>query len=601
MYLKRIILENVGPLGFLDISLPFDDDSKPKPVVFVGENGSGKSILLSYITNALLSAEQELFDNCEVEKGKVYKYRSQNYIKVGSQYSFGKVEFEEDLTCVEWQLNRTRQEFEKEYEMAPIHKEWNDIPENETNLFKPNFNSKKQKLKTIYNQNCILYFPPNRFEEPAWLNWDNLHAKASFTDIKRLTGFLNRKIINYSPLRENQNWLLDILYDRNVLELKIVNANLGNQAVPEAIPIFTGYEGESTNIYNTILTLLKIIIQKEGNLRFGIGKRSNRKVELMFDEKLLIPNIFQLSTGETALLNLFLTILRDFDLGSSSQFVSPSEVRGIVLIDEIDIHLHSIHQRNILPKLISLFPKIQFVVTSHSPLFVLGLEDKLGSDGISIIQLPNGVEITSEQFGEFKKAFTTFKNTKKYDDDIRTEIEKSHKPIIFVEGDYDIRYLQKAAELHEKTELLGVCLIKDSNGFGNINKVSKHFNSKLAEVTPQKIILLYDCDIQKNPTQTGNVYCRVMPTIEVNPVKKGIENLFSQETLSKAIAEKIAFIDITPQHEKIVRGENEKIPETWEANKDEKNNLCNWLCENGTIEDFSSFLQLFEIIEEILN
>ena len=139
MYLKRVLLENVGPLDFLDISLPFNENSRPKPVIFVGENGSGKSILLSYIINALLSAQQELFENCEVEKGKVYKYRSPTYIKVDSKYSFGKIEFEENLTCIEWQLNRTRKDFENEYEMTPIHKEWSDIPENDTELFRPNF------------------------------------------------------------------------------------------------------------------------------------------------------------------------------------------------------------------------------------------------------------------------------------------------------------------------------------------------------------------------------------------------------------------------------------------------------------------------------
>jgi hypothetical protein len=293
--------------------------------------------------------------------------------------------------------------------------------------------------------------------------------------------------------------------------------------------------------------------------------------------------------------------LRDYDLSSSSPFASLEQVRGLVLIDEIDIHLHSLHQRNILPELISLFPQVQFIVTSHSPLFILGLEDKLGSDGISIIQLPKGVEISSEQFSEFEKAFLTFKNTKKYDDNIRTEIEKSHKPILFLEGDYDIRYLQKAAELHGKTDVLDSLLLKDSNGFGNINKVKKHFNSKLAEVTPQKIILLYDCDIQINATENGNVYRRVMPTIEVNPIRKGIENLFSRKTLNKALGEKTAFIDIAPQYEKTVRGESLVVPEAWEVNNDEKNNLCNWLCENGTLEDFNSFMEVFKMIEEILD
>ena len=47
MYVRRIRLENYGPIPNLDIKLPFNDD-RPKPVVLVGENGSGKSIVLSH-------------------------------------------------------------------------------------------------------------------------------------------------------------------------------------------------------------------------------------------------------------------------------------------------------------------------------------------------------------------------------------------------------------------------------------------------------------------------------------------------------------------------------------------------------------------------
>lgn len=45
-----------------------------------------------------------------------------------------------------------------------------------------------------------------------------------------------------------------------------------------------------------------------------------------------------------------------------------AEISGIVLIDEIDLHLHPEWQRTILPSLASAFPKLQFVCTSHSPL-----------------------------------------------------------------------------------------------------------------------------------------------------------------------------------------------------------------------------------------
>jgi predicted ATP-binding protein involved in virulence len=54
MYLEEILLENVGPLEFADLSLPFDENGNPKPVVLVGRNGSGKSILLSHIVDALI-------------------------------------------------------------------------------------------------------------------------------------------------------------------------------------------------------------------------------------------------------------------------------------------------------------------------------------------------------------------------------------------------------------------------------------------------------------------------------------------------------------------------------------------------------------------
>ncbi len=54
--------------------------------------------------------------------------------------------------------------------------------------------------------------------------------------------------------------------------------------------------------------------------------------------------------------------------------VSPGELEGIVLLDEIDIHLHPTWQRRIIPILRRVFPKLQFIVTTHSPLVLTGFE-----------------------------------------------------------------------------------------------------------------------------------------------------------------------------------------------------------------------------------
>lgn len=47
---------------------------------------------------------------------------------------------------------------------------------------------------------------------------------------------------------------------------------------------------------------------------------------------------------------------------------SPSDVEALVMIDEIDLHLHPSLQRQLVPKLRETFPRVQWIVTTHSPL-----------------------------------------------------------------------------------------------------------------------------------------------------------------------------------------------------------------------------------------
>jgi len=46
---------------------------------------------------------------------------------------------------------------------------------------------------------------------------------------------------------------------------------------------------------------------------------------------------------------------------------APKETSGIILIDEIDMHLHPKWQQTVLPDMMKAFPKMQFIVTTHSP------------------------------------------------------------------------------------------------------------------------------------------------------------------------------------------------------------------------------------------
>jgi predicted ATPase len=53
---------------------------------------------------------------------------------------------------------------------------------------------------------------------------------------------------------------------------------------------------------------------------------------------------------------------------------NPADIQAIVLIDEIDLHLHPSLQRELVPRLRKALPKVQFIVTTHSPLVLANFD-----------------------------------------------------------------------------------------------------------------------------------------------------------------------------------------------------------------------------------
>ena len=256
------------------------------------------------------------------------------------------------------------------------------------------------KLKTVFAENCALYFPFNRFEEPAWLNKQNLTAQAEYVETKHLLRHSGRQAIAISPLHENQKWLFDVIYDRRVPETRSVRVPIpmGEGAKPWYLEAEQSeIRDHDESVLKTALQVVRQVLRDNSNASFRISRRGNRFVGLHGDDGMIVPNIFQLSSGETSLFNTFLSILRDFEM-SGSQFSNAADIRGIVVVDEMDLHLHAVHQHEVLPSLIGMFPKVQFIVTTHSPLFVLGMHKAFGEDGFGLYQLPRGHQISPEEF-----------------------------------------------------------------------------------------------------------------------------------------------------------------------------------------------------------
>ena len=98
MYLKRIHSVNVGPIEDAEINFSFVD-GKPKPVVIVGENGTGKSVLLSNIVDSFYEIASLKYSNArksdEISEGQqYYKVITSQEIHIGKKFMYSYLEYE---------------------------------------------------------------------------------------------------------------------------------------------------------------------------------------------------------------------------------------------------------------------------------------------------------------------------------------------------------------------------------------------------------------------------------------------------------------------------------------------------------------------------
>ena len=84
----------------------------------------------------------------------------------------------------------------------------------------------------------------------------------------------------------------------------------------------------------------------------------------------------QLSDGFSAVLQIVVELLLRMEAVTAGSYNLP----GIVLIDEIETHLHIKLQKAILPFLTDFFPNIQFIVTTHSPFVLTSLDNAVVFD-----------------------------------------------------------------------------------------------------------------------------------------------------------------------------------------------------------------------------
>lgn len=99
-------------------------------------------------------------------------------------------------------------------------------------------------------------------------------------------------------------------------------------------------------------------------------------------------SIQQLSDGERSIITLVLDIARRLTLANIG-LKNPLEGEAIVLIDELDLHLHPKWQRSVVSDLVRTFPNCQFIATTHSPQII----GEVKAEAITIIDRGQEAEV----------------------------------------------------------------------------------------------------------------------------------------------------------------------------------------------------------------
>ena len=320
IYINEITIHRL--LDKSNLKIQAQDDGKLHHFILTGPNGAGKTTLF----NAIAKSIDEMFND--------------------TQFYFA--DFKKNLGLLEGLLAKAKQEGKIE-----------DIEKN-------------RKQCDFYKTKCDDLWGT---VELAGLNYPEIFSMVrnhkyviAFFGAERLSHFiqvkspvkpdLTQKELKKSKTEEFIKFLVDLKFQQSMAN------NEGCKDDVETIAKwFEGFENILKRLFGD--DALKLSFDYK-NYVFYIEKKDGR-----------FP-LTDLSDGYSSALDIVADIILKMQDGVN--VVRTYDVPGMVFIDEIETHLHLKLQREILPLLTSIFPKIQFVVTTHSPFVLSSVENAVVYD-----------------------------------------------------------------------------------------------------------------------------------------------------------------------------------------------------------------------------
>jgi len=516
LYLKKAIIINRAPFDRMEF-----DFTENEIAVLSSINGKGKTTLISHLADSFYEMAKKVFKDVSINDSAFYRVSSGLFSLDSSKPSLVYFRYqlnEQELDYIDIRGSLTKQDYDllikldRKIDFAHFS---SDLKRSGV-VKKFSSNYTKEIVQEIFNKNILTYFPSYRFESPGYLS-DPQEQKIIFSNKMRYNGTLIRPIEVVSGLKELFNWFMDLALDLQ-------------------------YTGENLRTFASLNQILSVLLKSKigEEVRIGVGQRNLGATRLQIVKKatndLIYPNLFNLSSGETALLSLFGEILRQADMVKINSNLD--DVSGIVLVDEIDKHLHISLQKEALPRLIKLFPKVQFIISSHSPFLNLGLAEEC-SLRARVIDISSGLAICPSSDPQYLEVYNIMlnenENFKTMYDALKAKITDVTKLQIITEGK-NTEHIEKAFSVLAPELLMRISVVKGAESSSGDQQLKNAFEIMSKGAHGGKFLFVWDCDSRNKLdtlVETNNFHKFCFQFNDQNQkAKKGIENLYPEDLFS---------------------------------------------------------------------
>lgn len=423
------------------LDIPLSDEDR-KHLIFTGKNGSGKTTTLKEI-NSLMN---KLINNG-------FSTLSQNIKNIKSFNS---------------SINNSKKNIEKfEKEIKILEKDKSSLSddkkiqqiENSIKSYQSNILNERNKIKD--NEKNILNYQ-KRVDDFSKVNLIFSNQSEVYTDIverKFILAYFGAKRDNTPTVSTSIKNIK--LNTNNTTDTKILHKQFIEYMVKKRTDMlndkFDG-DGKKANEIQKWFEKFENTLKKLFNESTLKLKYYSEELNFKIEYKNKSFGLNKLSDGYSSLL----AILTELILRMEAHNVKAYDMQGVVLIDEIETHLHVELQKKILPFLVDFFPKIQFIVTTHSPFVLSSLSNAI------ICDLEKNF-ITEDLTGySYESLVDSYFDTDKYSQEVKDKLKRFEELTI-----QDNKKILEDEELREylKLEIFFETLPKYQN-----EEIGFHFN-----------------------------------------------------------------------------------------------------------------------------